>query len=156
YRLLMRLTAIVRGYLTELRMTFDAMVALDALNARAIFAEKFGCIEPEIAEDGGIDIVAARHPLLVATVPEVVPVDVRIGAGQRGLVISGPNTGGKTVALKTIGLFAFMAQAGILIPAGVGRRLRGVSIIFAKIGHEQSIEATISSFAGHIANLTNI
>ena len=156
YRLLMRLTAIVRGYLTELRMTFDAMVALDALNARAIFVEKFGCIEPEIAEDGGIDIIAARHPLLVATVPEVVPVDVRIGAGQRGLVISGPNTGGKTVALKTIGLFALMAQAGILIPAAVGSRLRVFSSIFADIGDEQSIEASLSSFAGHIANLTNI
>jgi DNA mismatch repair protein MutS2 len=156
YRLLMRLTAIVRGYLTELRMTFDAMVALDALNARAIFAEKFGCVEPEIAEDGGIDIIAARHPLLVATVPEVVPVDVRIGAGQRGLVISGPNTGGKTVALKTIGLFALMAQAGILIPAAIGSRLRVFRSVFADIGDEQSIEASLSSFAGHIANLTHI
>src|SRR5271165_1658250 len=65
YRLLMRLTAIVRGYLTELRMTFDAMVALDALNARAIFAERFGCIEPEITDEGGVEFIAARHPLLV-------------------------------------------------------------------------------------------
>jgi DNA mismatch repair protein MutS2 len=156
YRLLMRLTAIVRGYLTELRMTFDAMVALDALNARAIFAEKFGGIEPEIAKDGGIEIVAARHPLLAVTVPEVVPVDVRIGAGQRGLVISGPNTGGKTVALKTIGLFALMAQAGILIPAAMVSRLRVFRSVFADIGDEQSIEASLSSFAGHIANLTDI
>jgi DNA mismatch repair protein MutS2 len=156
YRLLMRMTAIVRGYLTELRMTFDAMVALDALNARAIFAERFGCIEPEITDEGGVEFIAARHPLLVTTVPEVVPIDVKIGAGQRGLVISGPNTGGKTVALKTIGLFALMAQAGILIPAAAGSRMRVFRSVFADIGDEQSIEASLSSFAGHIANLTDI
>src|SRR5271167_1056060 len=69
YRLLMRLTAIVRGYLTELHMTFAAMVELDALNARAIFAERFGCIEPEITDEGGVEFIAARHPLLVTTVP---------------------------------------------------------------------------------------
>jgi DNA mismatch repair protein MutS2 len=156
YRLLMRLTAIVRGYLTELRMTFSAMVELDALNARAIFAERFGGIEPDVADDGGIELIAARHPLLVTTVPEVVPIDVRINAGQHGLVVSGPNTGGKTVALKTIGLFALMAQAGILIPAATGSRVRVFRGIFADIGDEQSIEASLSSFAGHIANLTGI
>src|SRR6202521_1788822 len=116
YRLLMRLTAMVRGYLPELQMTFDALVALDALNARAIFAERFGGIEPEITDDG-IELIAARHPLLLTSGREGVPIDVRIAPGQHGIVSSGPNTGGKTVALKTVGLFALMAQAGVLIPA---------------------------------------
>jgi len=148
YRLLMRLTAMVRGYLPELHMTFDAMVALDALNARAIFAERFGCIEPEITADG-IDLVAARHPLLKT-------IDVTIAPGQHGIVISGPNTGGKTVALKTVGLFALMAQAGILIPAGERSKIKVFRSIFADIGDAQSIEASLSSFAAHIANLSEI
>jgi DNA mismatch repair protein MutS2 len=155
YRLLMRLTAMVRGYLPELHMTFEAMVALDALNARAIFAERFGCIEPEIADDG-IDLVAARHPLLKTSGREVVPIDVTIAPGQHGIVISGPNTGGKTVALKTVGLFALMAQAGILIPAGERSKIKVFRSIFADIGDAQSIEASLSSFAAHITNLSEI
>ncbi len=155
YRLLMRLTAMVRGYLPELQMTFDAMVALDALNARAIFAERFGCIEPEITEDG-IDLIAARHPLLKTSGREVVPINVAIAPGQHGIVISGPNTGGKTVALKTVGLFALMAQAGILIPAGERSKIRVFRSIFADIGDAQSIEASLSSFAAHITNLSEI
>ena len=155
YRLLMRLTAMVRGYLPELQMTFDAMVALDALNARAIFAERFGCIEPEIADDG-IDLIAARHPLLMTSGREVVPIDVTIAPGQHGIVISGPNTGGKTVALKTVGLFALMAQAGILIPADERSKIKVFRSVFADIGDAQSIEASLSSFAAHITNLSEI
>lgn len=155
YRLLMRLSAMVRGYLTELRMTFEAMVELDALNARAIFAERFGGVEPEITQ-GGIELVAARHPLLVMSGREVVPIDLRVGTEQRGIVISGPNTGGKTVALKTLGLTALMAQAGILVPASEGCRLPVFRTVFADIGDEQSIEASLSSFAAHIVNMTEI
>jgi DNA mismatch repair protein MutS2 len=155
YRLLMRLTAMVRGYLPELQMTFDALVALDALNARAIFAERFGGIEPEITDDG-IELIAARHPLLLTSGREVVPIDVTIAAGQHGIVISGPNTGGKTVALKTVGLFALMAQAGILIPADQRSKVKVFRSIFADIGDAQSIEASLSSFAAHITNLSEI
>ena len=155
YRLLMRLTAMVRGYLPELRMTFAALVEIDALNARAIFAERFGAIEPEIS-DSGIELYAARHPLLLTSGREVVPIDVAIAPGQRGIVISGPNTGGKTVALKTVGLFALMAQAGILLPVREGSRIRIFRSVFADIGDAQSIEASLSSFAAHIANLSEI
>ena len=155
YRLLMRLTAMVRGYLPELQMTFAAMVELDALNARAIFAERFGCIEPEIVDDG-IDLIAARHPLLMTSGREVVPIDVTIAPGQRGIVISGPNTGGKTVALKTVGLFALMAQAGILVPVEEHSKIKVFRSIFADIGDAQSIEASLSSFAAHITNLSEI
>ena len=92
----------VGGYAPELQLTFDAMVALDALNARALFAERFRCVEPQLVDEG-IDFIGARHPLLMTSGRDVIPIDVKIGAGQRGIVISGPNTGGKTVALKTVG-----------------------------------------------------
>jgi DNA mismatch repair protein MutS2 len=155
YRLLMRLSALARGYLPELRLTFAAMVELDALNARAIFAERFGCVEPEIVS-GGLELVAARHPLLVTSGREVVPIDLRVGRDQHGIVISGPNTGGKTVALKTLGLLALMAQAGILIPARAGSKITVFRSVFADIGDEQSIEASLSSFAAHIVNMTEV
>jgi DNA mismatch repair protein MutS2 len=154
HRILSYLTAMIRGYGAELRMTFEAMVGLDALNARARFAERFRCVEPEIGNPGesGIELIEARHPLLIAAGREVVPIDVRIAPGMHGIVISGPNTGGKTVALKTIGLLALMAQAGLLIPARLGSRITVFRSIFADIGDEQSIEANLSSFAAHVVN----
>ena len=154
YRLLMQLTALVRGYTAELRLTFAAMVALDALNARAIYAERFDCIEPRVGDL--IDLRSARHPLLAASGRPVVPIDLRIGSGQHGIVISGPNTGGKTVALKTLGLMSLMAQAGILIPAEDGSTIRPFRTAFADIGDEQSIEASLSSFSAHVLNLTAV
>jgi DNA mismatch repair protein MutS2 len=154
-RILARLTAMVGGYAPELQITFDAMVALDAMNARAIFAERFACVEPEVVNEG-IEFVGARHPLLMTSGREVIPIDVRIGPGQRGIVISGPNTGGKTVALKTIGLLSLMAQAGMMIPALAGSKTTVFRSVFADIGDEQSIESNLSSFSGHIANLSEI
>src|SRR5579863_5558719 len=154
-RILARLTAMVGGYAPELQLTFDAMVALDALNARALFAERFRCVEPQLVEEG-IDFIGARHPLLMTSGRDVIPIDVKIGAGQRGIVISGPNTGGKTVALKTVGLLSLMAQAGMLIPALAGSKATVFRSVFADIGDEQSIESNLSSFSGHIANLSEI
>src|SRR5580692_9109793 len=139
-RILAHLTAMIRGYGAELRMTFDAMVMLDALNARAIFAERLRCIEPALGEldESGLELIEARHPLLMSGGRDVVPIDVRIAPGLHGIVISGPNTGGKTVALKTIGLLALMAQAGLLIPAREGSRITVFRSIFADIGDGQS------------------
>ncbi|MGB9382092.1 endonuclease MutS2 [Candidatus Binatus sp.] len=154
-RILARLTAMVGGYAPELQLTFDAMVALDALNARALFAERFRCVEPQLVDEG-IDFIGARHPLLMTSGRDVIPIDVKIGAGQRGIVISGPNTGGKTVALKTVGLLSLMAQAGMLIPAEIGSKATVFRSVFADIGDEQSIESNLSSFSGHIANLSEI
>jgi DNA mismatch repair protein MutS2 len=154
-RILANLTAMIGGYATELTITFNAMVALDALNARAIFGERFSGVEPAIVDDG-FDLRAARHPLLIHAGREVVPIDITVRAGQRGIVISGPNTGGKTVALKTVGLFAAMAAAGIPLPAAPNSTATVFASIFADIGDEQSIEANLSSFSGHIANLSDI
>jgi DNA mismatch repair protein MutS2 len=155
HRILAALTAMTGGYAQELLLTFGAMVELDGLNARAILAERWTAVEPRIAEDR-IELNDARHPLLVGTHREVVPIDVKIAPGQRGIVISGPNTGGKTVALKTIGLLSLMAQTGLLIPARDGSTVTVFRSVFADIGDEQSIEANLSSFSGHIANLSEI
>jgi len=155
HRILMQLSAMVRGYSKELHLTFDAMVALDALNARAIFAERFDCSEPEIGA-GAIELIAARHPLLAVAIHDVVPIDLRIPAEHKGIVISGPNTGGKTVALKTLGLLSLMAQAGLLVPARAGSKLAIFRSVFADIGDEQSIESSLSTFSAHIANLSEI
>jgi DNA mismatch repair protein MutS2 len=155
HRILMQLSAMVRGYSNELHLTFEAMVALDALNARAIFGERFECTEPFISA-GEIELVEARHPLLAVAVHDVVPIDLRIPADHKGIVISGPNTGGKTVALKTLGLLALMAQAGLLVPARPGSKLTVFRSVFADIGDEQSIETSLSTFSAHIANLSEI
>ena len=154
-RILGQLTSMVRSYLPQLRMTFEALVALDALNARAVFAQRYNCVEPEIAE-AGLTLNAARHPLLMASARTVVPIDVHIAPERHGIVISGPNTGGKTVALKTIGLLCLMAQSGLLVPAEHGTRLMVFSSVCADIGDEQSIEADLSTFSAHIANLAEI
>ncbi len=155
HRILLQLSAMVRGYATELHLTFDAMVVLDALNARAVFAERFKCAEPAIG-GGEIEMLAARHPLLTVAVHDVVPIDLRIPADHKGIVISGPNTGGKTVALKTLGLLSLMAQAGLLIPAAPGSKVAIFRSLFADIGDEQSIETSLSTFSAHIANLSEI
>ncbi len=154
-RILGQLTSMVRSYLPQLRITYDAMVALDALNARAAFAERYRCVEPEIA-DSGIRLAGARHPLLMASGRAVVPIDLEIAPDRHGIVISGPNTGGKTVALKTIGLLCLMAQSGVMIPAEHGTRLMAFRSICADIGDEQSIEADLSTFSAHIANLAGM
>src|SRR5215472_4422028 len=155
HRILAALTTMTGGYAQELLLTFGAMVELDSLNARAILAERWSAVEPRIAEDR-VELNEARHPLLLAADREVVPIDVKVAPGQRGIVISGPNTGGKTVALKTIGLLSLMAQAGLLIPAREGSTVTVFRSVFADIGDEQSIEANLSSFSGHIVNLSEI
>ncbi len=155
HRILLQLSAMVRGYSNELHLTFDAMVALDALNARAIFAERFECSEPLIGA-GEIELLEARHPLLTVAVHDVVPIDLRIPAEHKGIVISGPNTGGKTVALKTLGLLSMMAQAGLLIPARPGSKVAVFRSVFADIGDEQSIETSLSTlFRAHRESFRN-
>ena len=126
-------------------------------------------IEPAFSADGAFELLAARHPLLIPAVAQrlaearadgveragarPVPVDVMLVPGTTVLVITGPNTGGKTVALKTAGLFALMAQAGLHVPAAHGSRLPVFRSVFADIGDEQSIAANLSTFSSHITNI---
>jgi DNA mismatch repair protein MutS2 len=140
-----------RARASELARTVDAATELDVLQARARFSDSIGGIEPALSE-GAFELQAARHPLVKAAVP----VTVKIIPPANCLLITGPNTGGKTVALKTAGLLALMAQAGLRIPAADGSRLPVFRSVFADIGDEQSIDASLSTFSAHITNLAGM
>jgi DNA mismatch repair protein MutS2 len=145
-------TARIRVETPALAALEGALAGADALAAAAAFAQRHGCARPALGGDE-IELVAARHPLLLLSGRPVVPVDIRVGAGRRGLAVTGPNAGGKTVALKTLGLCAVMAQAGLFVPVGEGSVLPCFSAILADIGDEQSIERDLSTFTGHAENL---
>ncbi len=154
-RILADLSELVRQELAALVSTFAALVALDLLTAKARFAQRYRCTQPQLGADE-VRVRAARHPVLLFTGRPVTPVDLLIPASQRSLVITGPNTGGKTVALKAVGLLALMAQSGLLIPAAEESCLPCFSGVFADVGDAQSIERNLSTFSAHIANLTDI
>src|SRR5262245_12756560 len=149
------LTAHIRAHTAALAALEEALAAADALGAVAAFAQRHACTRPVLGGDE-VRLLAARHPLLLLSGRPVVPVDIRVRAGQRGLAITGPNAGGKTVALKTLGLCALMAQAGLFIPAAEDSRLPCFAAVLADIGDEQSIERDLSTFTGHAENLADI
>jgi DNA mismatch repair protein MutS2 len=151
-RILLELTESFRGRAGDVARTVEAATELDVLQARARFSESVDGIEPALSTDGAFELQAARHPLL----KEPVPVTIKIIPPATVLLITGPNTGGKTVALKTAGLLALMAQAGLRIPAADGSRLPVFRSTFADIGDEQSIEASLSTFSAHITNIASM
>src|SRR4029079_13814812 len=124
----------------------SALSRLDLAMAKAQLADAFDCERPVLDANGAIDLIAPRHPLLVSRGTPVVPIDVRLGSDFRALVITGPNTGGKTVTLRTIGLLVLMAASGLQIPASRGSRVPVVRRVFADIGDEQSIAQSLSTF----------
>src|SRR5207249_1442604 len=128
-----------------------ALAALDLILAKALYADSLQAIRPVLHADGVLDLVDARHPLLVEQ-GKVVGIDVQLGGDFRVLVVTGPNTGGKTVTLKTIGLLTAMAACGLAIPADRGR-LPVVRRLFADIGDEQSIAQSLSTFSSHLRNV---
>ena len=167
--ILLALTDAFRARPSDVRRTVEVATELDVVQARARFSQMVGGIEPIISSDGSFELRAARHPLLMrrvndrlnpepgSRVPESpVPVDILLTPPTRILVVTGPNTGGKTVALKTAGLLAAMAQAGLHLPVDQGSRLPVFKSIFADIGDEQSIAASLSTFSGHIANVVSM
>ena len=126
----------------------------DVYYAKAIYAYKNKCVEPQLNADGIIDIKEGRHPLIDAK--KVVPVSVSLGEKYSYLLVTGPNTGGKTVTLKLTGLFTLMAASGMFIPAAVGSKLSVFENVFCDVGDEQSIEQSLSTFSSHMKNLIKI
>jgi DNA mismatch repair protein MutS2 len=164
-RILLALTDQLRARPADLRRTIEVATELDVIQARARFSLKVGGSEPAISIDGTFELRGARHPLLIPGVGSLesgveqtdpVPNDILIVPPIRVMVITGPNTGGKTVALKTAGLLALMAQAGLHIPAEQGSRIPVFRSVFADIGDEQSISASLSTFSAHIANVVSM
>ncbi len=152
----------IRGELTDffknkkgkLRRNQTALRELDSVYARAQYAQEYACSAPKLVEDGGLSLINARHPLLDQE--EVVPVTIKFGNTEQGGTITGPNTGGKTVTLKTIGLFSLMAQSGIPVPASQDSKLEIYDHVFSDIGDEQSIEQSLSTFSSHMGNIVDI
>ena len=170
HRILLGLANALRKRALDLHCTLAAAEALDVIQARASFSRLVAGVEPHLATDARIELPEARHPLLIPAVRAragdeqpreaqgprpsgPVPVDLRIVPPVAALIVTGPNTGGKTVALKTIGLLVLMAQAGLHIPAGQGASLPVFRSVFADIGDEQSIADSLSTFSGHIAHI---
>lgn len=155
HRLFLWLTELVREELPRLESVFAALTAVDVLHAKVLLARKHRCSKPRL---GGAEVRlrTAHHPLLLATGKPVVAIDLLIPAGKSGLVITGPNTGGKTAALKTLGLLCLMAQSGLLVPAEEESCLPVFASIFADIGDAQSLEQSLSTFSAHIRNVTEI
>ena len=155
-RILAALSAAVGAASEDIELNVGILARLDLALAKALYAEKTGAIEPEIVTEPGsrvLRLINARHPLLRG---EAVPLSVEIGRDFFVLIISGPNAGGKTVALKTVGLLVLMAQAGLPIPCSDGTQVPVYDQVFADIGDEQSIENTLSTFSAHISNLARI
>jgi DNA mismatch repair protein MutS2 len=152
-RILDELSALVGANGTLLRETLDAMAQFDFWAAKAQLAAELDGIRPAAAARTEVVLLSARHPGLTG---HVVPIDLRLGDGYTALVITGPNTGGKTVALRTLGLLALMHQAGLHVPASAGSSLPVFRDVFADIGDEQSIAQSLSTFSGHLRSIIRI
>ena len=156
-RILRELTDALRPHHDALEASLEALVALDSLAARARYAVAARCAPAPLGTaSAGFAIRDGRHPLLLARGDDVVPFDLEMLPGERTLLVSGPNTGGKTVLLKALALLSLMAQSGIPAPVGAESRLAAFDGVFADIGDEQSIEASLSTFSAHLKNLIEI
>ena len=156
-RILLELTGAFRPLHAEVADSLEALVELDTLYARARFAIDFRCAPAELVSPGeGFVVRDGRHPLLLARAEPVVPFDLEILPGERTLLVSGPNTGGKTVLLKALGLVSALIQCGITAPVGPESRVAVFDDMFADVGDEQSIEASLSTFSAHLRNLSEI
>ncbi|MBD3382169.1 MAG: endonuclease MutS2 [candidate division Zixibacteria bacterium] len=155
-RILIDIGDSIRERSDELKANYQIIGRIDFLHAKARLAVQLDCNKPELAHKALLELNQARHPLLIMAHEDkhkVVPLDLSLGVDFNCLVITGPNMGGKTVALKTAGLLALMAQSGLLIPAGENCKVGIFDHVFADIGDEQSIELSLSTFSAHISRI---
>ncbi len=153
-RILSELSAKVSTMSDALRYNAENLVELDCAFARAQYSFKNKCVRPEINDSGFVEIIRGRHPLIKKD--KVVPVSVKLGREYNFLLVTGPNTGGKTVTLKLTGLLSAMMMSGLYIPASDGSKMSVFSNIYCDIGDEQSIEQNLSTFSSHIKNIIHI
>lgn len=167
-RILWSLTSMLAERALSALMTAKAVVYIDATLAKARFSAAYECIEPALTKDGSLQLFCARHPLLGSYIAKkshmkprdamqrLTPLDIRLGEEFNIVVVTGPNTGGKTVVLKTLGLLSLMVQSGMHIPAAHPSAMPVFKKIFADIGDEQSIEQNLSTFSSHLTNMASI
>lgn len=153
-RILTELSSQVSGFAETILHSFECAVSLDIIFAKARLAHNMRASKPLVNNEGRINLISARHPLISAQ--KVVPINVRLGTDYQTLVITGPNTGGKTVSLKTLGLFTLMAMCGLMLPCEEGSEISVFDDVLADIGDEQSIEQSLSTFSAHITNIIDI
>lgn len=153
-RILTELTAMLAPYAGEIREDLNILGSIDLVFAKARLSRELNATMPKLNRENYIRIVRARHPLIPSD--RVVPIDIWIGRDYRSLIITGPNTGGKTVTLKIVGLFSLMVQSGIFVPANEGSEFPVFQSIYADIGDEQSIEQSLSTFSSHMKNIVGI
>lgn len=153
YQILATLTGDINNYYREINVNVEAMAEFDFVFAKAKYSNEIGGVHVNVNEEDYINLINSRHPLLK---DKPVPLNFEIGKGFRNIIITGPNTGGKTIVLKTVGLLTLMAQSGLHIPAESGSNICVFDRIFADIGDNQSIEQSLSTFSGHIKNIVNI
>ena len=156
-RILAALTEQLRPHREDLADSLEALITLDSLVARARYAIEFRCAPADFSDSTeGFAVIQGRHPLLVAQGIDVVPFDLEMLPTEKTLLISGPNTGGKTVLLKALGLFSALVQSGIPAPVDPGSRIAIFDNIYADVGDEQSILASLSTFSAHLRNLVEV
>jgi len=162
YKVLKRLSKLLREHLSEIQQDYNIIIIIDTLQALALFAEEMKMTSPEINHKGYLKIVKGKHPILWKTlkdsgrIKELVPLEFVLGDSFTGIIITGSNTGGKTVALKTVGIIQLMALVGMHVPADEGTTLPFIHKVIADIGDEQSIEESLSTFSAHVNRLCEI